>query len=51
MFRKYKELFGNDDADDLCWFAPSTLMNPALPQHVVDEALGPTTPHVHAPSF
>ena len=26
MYRKYRQLFGNDDADDLCWFAASTTM-------------------------
>jgi hypothetical protein len=39
MFRKWKELHGNDDADDICWVAPSALMNPALPGKVVDRAL------------
>src|SRR5262249_18659053 len=39
MYRKFKQLHGNDDSDDLCWFAPSSVMNPKLPQHVVDKAL------------
>jgi hypothetical protein len=39
MYRKYRELFGNDDADDICWFAPSMVMNPALPRSVIDRAL------------
>ena len=39
MYRKYKALHGNDVAEDLCWFAPSTVMNPKLPQHVIDKAL------------
>jgi hypothetical protein len=39
MFRKYRELHGNDDADDLCWFAPSHVMNPKLPQSVIDKSL------------
>ena len=39
MFRKFKELHGNDDADDICWLAPSALMNPALPAKVVERAL------------
>jgi hypothetical protein len=40
MFRKYRELFGNDAGDDqLCWFAPSQVMNPVLPQSVIDRAL------------
>lgn len=37
--RKFKELHGNNDAEDLCWFAPSTVMNPKLPQAVIDKAL------------
>jgi hypothetical protein len=39
MFRKYKQLHGNDDAEAICWFAPSHVMNPKLPQHVIDRAL------------
>jgi hypothetical protein len=39
MYRKYKQLHGNADAEDLCWFAPSTVMNPRLPQRVIDKAL------------
>jgi hypothetical protein len=39
MFRKYRELFGNEQTDDLCWFAPSTVMNPRLSQAVIDRAL------------
>jgi hypothetical protein len=39
MYRKFRELHGNDDADDICWFAPSKIMNPRLPQSVVDAAL------------
>jgi hypothetical protein len=39
MFRKWKELYGNDESEDICWFAPSAVMNPALPVHVVDRAL------------
>ena len=39
MYRQYRDLFGNDEADAICWFAPSIVMNPKLPQHVVDEAL------------
>jgi hypothetical protein len=38
-YRKYKELHGNDQADDICWFAPSKVMNPRLPQSVVDAAV------------
>ena len=39
MYRKWKELFGNDDADDLCWYAPSDLINPKLPQGVIERAI------------
>jgi hypothetical protein len=39
MYRKYKQLHGNAEAEDLCWFAPSTTMNPKLPQRVIDKAL------------
>jgi hypothetical protein len=39
MYRKYKQLHGNDASEDLCWFAPSGVMNPTLPAHVVDKAL------------
>jgi hypothetical protein len=39
MYRRFKELFGADDSDDLVWFAPSQVMNPRLPQSVIDKAL------------
>ena len=39
MFRQYRELFGNDEAEDLVWFAPSQVMNPLLKQRVIDKAL------------
>jgi hypothetical protein len=39
MFRRFKQLHGNDDADDICWFAASAVMNPRLPVDVVDRAL------------
>src|SRR5665811_63011 len=39
MFRRWRELFGNDDTDDICWVAPSRVMNPALPANVVEKAL------------
>ena len=39
MYRKYREAFGNDNSDDFVWYAASTVMNPALPQRVVDAAL------------
>jgi hypothetical protein len=39
MFRKWKELYGNAEAEDICWFAPSPVMNPLLRQSVIDRAL------------
>jgi hypothetical protein len=39
MYRRYRQWHGNDEVEDLCWFAPSTVMNPRLPRKVVDEAL------------
>lgn len=39
MFRQFRKLHGNEDADAVCWFAPSHVMNPKLPQHVIDKAL------------
>jgi hypothetical protein len=39
MYRQYKKLHGNDDAEELCWFAPSAVMNPRLPVSVIDSAL------------
>jgi hypothetical protein len=39
MYRRWKELFGNSDSDDICWFAPTPVMNPKLRQEVVDRAL------------
>jgi hypothetical protein len=39
MYRQYRRLFGNDDAEDLCWFAPSATMNPKLPSGVVANAI------------
>ena len=39
MYAQYKKLFGNDEADELCWFAPSIVMNPRLPASVIDSAL------------
>ena len=39
MHRRFKELWGNDDAEDMCWLATSQTMNPALPEKVVSDAL------------
>jgi hypothetical protein len=39
MHRRWKELHGNNDAEDICWLAPSRTMNPALPEKVVAKAM------------
>jgi hypothetical protein len=39
MHRQYKKLHGNNDSESICWFAPSAVMNPQLPAHVIDRAL------------
>ena len=39
MYRLYKELHGNDQTNDICWFAPSRVMNPLIKQAVIDAAL------------
>jgi hypothetical protein len=39
MHRKWKELHGDNEAEDICWLAPSAVMNPALPSSVVDKAM------------
>jgi hypothetical protein len=39
MHRRWRELFGNDAAEDIVWLAPSRVMNPALPEAVVAKAL------------
>jgi hypothetical protein len=37
---KIKQLLhGNDDAEDIVWFAPSSVMNPSLPAGIVEKAL------------
>lgn len=48
MYRQYKKLHGNDDSEDICWFAPSSVMNPALPAHVIDKALSEDAPKARA---
>jgi hypothetical protein len=47
-YRKYKQCFGVDDADDFVWYAPSAVMNPLLPQSVVDKALAEDAPRAKA---
>jgi hypothetical protein len=48
MYRKYRQLHGNDDVEDICWFAPSVVMNPKLPPSVVDKALIDDAPRARA---
>jgi hypothetical protein len=48
MYRKFRQLHGNNDSDDLCWFAPSATMNPRLPGHIVDDAIGEDAPKARA---
>jgi hypothetical protein len=48
MYRQYKKLHGNDGSEDICWFAPSSVMNPTLPAHVVDKALVENAPKARA---
>jgi hypothetical protein len=39
MHRKWKELFGNDEAEDICWLADTPTMNPLLPAGVIADAM------------
>ena len=39
MHRKWKTLFGNDGADDICWLADTVTMNPVLPVDVIPRAM------------
>ena len=48
MFRMYKKLHGNNESEDLCWFATSRTMNPRLPASVVDNALAADAPKARA---
>jgi hypothetical protein len=48
MYRQFKKLHGVDDADSICWFAPSSVMNPQLPAHVIDKALAEDAPKARA---
>jgi len=50
MFRKYKELFGNETDSDIVWFAPSRTMNPQIPQRAVDAAMA-QDPQRFAPEY
>jgi hypothetical protein len=48
MFRMFKKLHGNDEAEDICWLAPSATMNPRLRSAVVDRALADDAPRARA---
>jgi hypothetical protein len=48
MYRQFKRLHGNDDGDDVCWFAPSRVMNPKLSESVVEEAMANDAPKARA---
>jgi hypothetical protein len=49
MYRRYRELHGNDDDNDaICWFAPSSVMNPTLPASIIDKALRQDAPKARA---
>jgi len=39
MHRRWKELHGADDAEDICRLSPSATMNPMLPAKVVEKAM------------
>lgn len=48
MYRMFRKLHGNDDANDICWFATSRTMNPKLPQHLIDAAIANDAPKARA---
>jgi hypothetical protein len=48
MHRRWQQLFAKDGAEDLCWLAPSRVMNPRLPERVVAAALEADTARASA---
>src|SRR5262245_2649121 len=48
MYRQFRKLHGADDADAICWFAASSVMNPVLPASVIDQALAEDAPKARA---
>jgi hypothetical protein len=48
VYRKYRQLFGNEASEDLCWFAPSSVMNPKLPASVIEKAMAEDAPRARA---
>ncbi len=39
MYSQWKELHGNDAAEDICWLSPSATMNSAIPPKVIEAAI------------
>jgi hypothetical protein len=39
MYRKFKELHGDNQSEEICWLAPSRVMNPLLPEKIVTKAM------------
>jgi hypothetical protein len=48
MYRQFARLHGNEETDDLCWFATSATMNPKLPASVIADALANDAPKARA---
>ena len=39
LYQAYRKYFGSEDADSICWLAPTLVMNPSFDQDVINEAL------------
>jgi hypothetical protein len=39
LYQGYRKYFGSEDADSICWVAPTLTMNPSFDQDVINEAL------------
>jgi hypothetical protein len=48
MFRQFQKLHGNEQAEDLVWFAPSRRMNERLPASIVLKAIENDAPRARA---
>jgi hypothetical protein len=48
MYRMHRKLHGNEGGEGTCWFAPSRVMNPRLPQLVIDQAIANDAPKARA---
>jgi hypothetical protein len=44
MYEQFTKLHGNERETDLCWFTPSKVMNPRLPQAVFEKAIAENGP-------